>query len=651
MESSKRPRKIYLPTLQISANVHVKALVAETVVTQSFQNHENHPIKHARYVFPLYDGSVVNAFKCFVGRERVLEGVVEPKEEAEKLFKRAIKRQQVAAMLEEHTPEIFETSIGSISPNTTVKVEISYISELKADLLSNDVVFVLPTSIAPRYGIPPSNPLDFENHTGTDQLGLEINIDVCLPVPVESIASRTHPISVKMGKAVSTVKRFQEMNTEMDIKRATATLATRSTALEKDFILVVSPAQSIANTRAFIEPHPEFDDHSAVMISISPQDLAKQVETPVSNYTTSEVIFVIDCSVSMTDKINALKLALRVSVKSLPEEISFNLCMFGSSCQLLWGKSQPNTQENLDAAYAQINEFSANMGGTEIQAALERATSSRIVDKDTNVIVVTDGETWDLEGTLQLVRKASQEQGVRFFCLGIGDATSHALVEGIAHQGSGMAEVVTLSESGRWETRVIRLLKGALAPSSWNVTIQTETPDLPNRYISLSPNDGMTREILIPACIQAPFHIPALNTFSRFSVFLLLNNNVLVANRNKLTIAGTSSSGETAKLVVELGTVDKNISAVHTLAVHAVMYDLEHESSWLHNSTYELLRANNSVSRQKVARQAAISLGKKWSIVGKWTNFIAVEKRTDGTTLRSLADIYRPEISEIKNAP
>lgn len=196
----RQPDRIYLPALRVSANVFIKAMVAETVVTQSFQNLNNTPIERASYSFPLYEGSVVHRFKCFVGKRRVIEGVVEPKQKAKAEFEKAVARQRVAAILEEHTPEIFETHIGSIPANEIIRVEVSYISELKVDLLSKDVIFVLPMSIASRYGTPPDS--YSEGNSTIEEQGLEINVDVSFPVPITSLASRSHPISVTIGSTV-----------------------------------------------------------------------------------------------------------------------------------------------------------------------------------------------------------------------------------------------------------------------------------------------------------------------------------------------------------------------------------------------------------------------------------------------------------------
>ncbi len=69
-----------LPLLDVNIEVDVKFTVARTRVFQTFTNLSPLVIKEANYSFPLYDGSAVIEFRCHIGEERVLEGVVKPKE-------------------------------------------------------------------------------------------------------------------------------------------------------------------------------------------------------------------------------------------------------------------------------------------------------------------------------------------------------------------------------------------------------------------------------------------------------------------------------------------------------------------------------------------------------------------------------------------
>lgn len=105
------------------------------------------------------------------------------------------------------------------------------------------------------------------------------------------------------------------------------------------------------------------------------------------------------------------------------------------------------------------------MGGTELLRAFQVIVKARDQRRMTDIVVLTDGEVYNLDRTVDFVRdvRDSTEGRVRFFSLGIGNAVSHALVEGIAKAGGGYAEVIPAASQGGWEDRLVAMLKAALA--------------------------------------------------------------------------------------------------------------------------------------------------------------------------------------------
>src|SRR6266536_1023306 len=132
-----------------------------------------------------------------------------------------------------------------------------------------------------------------------------------------------------------------------------------------------------------------------------------------------------------------------------------------------------------------------------------------------------------------LFRMQGQAQKrVRFFALGIGDAVSHRLVEGIGRQGGGFAEVVAVDAAGKWESRVIRMLTTALMPSQWKWEITlpqgAEISPAPGNETRTPPVGVLAdSQISRPHILQAPYHIPSLHSFSHSSVFFFLDQLVL----------------------------------------------------------------------------------------------------------------------------
>ena len=57
---------------------------------------------------------------------------------------------------------------------------------------------------------------------------------------------------------------------------------------------------------------------------------------------------------------------------------------------------------------------------------------------------------------------SASKVGLRVFTFGIGSGVSHALVEDIARAGNGFAQ--TVGDGEKLDTKVVRMLKGALSP-------------------------------------------------------------------------------------------------------------------------------------------------------------------------------------------
>jgi hypothetical protein len=628
----------HLPLLEVSMGITVVGTTSRTVLTQTFSNLSNFSITESTYCFPLYDGCVLIGFRCWIGEDRLLEGKIKPKEQAKTEFREAVYRQRAAVLLEEVTPEVFETSLGNIPPQTSVKVEIQYINELKADLSGNGILVTIPTSIAPRYG---ASPIATSGLTVAPiEKGLKIQVEVSSSVPIRKVESRTHPISVEFGaasgpaildsfSALKAAAASAPRTSEFDPRKAKATLSDRSSSLGKDFVLLILASDSdILASRAVLERNSSLPGLSALRVNICAGHLFSPEES--MDDIKSEIVFLADRSGSMNDKIMALQSALRIFIKSIPQKCIFNIHSFGTSHSSLWGESRMYTQENVDMAVHHItNEFSANMGGTQILSALEDVVKKRTREGDmrTDIILLTDGEVWNTENIIKFVKdtRADTKEKIRFFALGIGDAVSHRLVEGIGRQGGGFAEVIAVDAAGKWETEVIRMLKGALTPSQWKIKIiLPEVRDTSPYSASLDAVLSTKLPIQRPIAIQAPYYTPSLHAFARTSVYFFLDPKLL-AGQSTIRIQGVASSGEKFESDIPLEEVESQHPTIHFLAAKALMNDLESGQSWMHANEHLEYKSRNPAAFEKIVQQEAEEIGMKWSIAGEWTSFVAVD--------------------------
>ncbi|KFY30142.1 hypothetical protein V494_08247, partial [Pseudogymnoascus sp. VKM F-4513 (FW-928)] len=635
--STKNGKEIYLPLLEVSVEVEVVATIAWSKLTQTFTNRSKKPIKEATYCMPLYDKSTVTEFVCTIGSDKILKGTVKPKEKAKAEYKEAVAKQQVAALLEEHTPEVFETSVGNIPAETTVKVEISYITELKADLGGDGVLVTIPTSVAPRYGAMPSlmGGSTEKSLAVPEKNGLQIKIQVSSPVAITKIESRTHPVSIEMGshgtRVTKDIRDFSKKHEPQgfDPQKAAATLSDRNACLGRDFVLLIQAKDGrLLASRAITEPHPTKPNSSALMVSINLRDL--YTPNVVSSETASEIIFVADRSFSMEESMEALKTAMKFFLKSLPNNCIFNICSFGTKHKLMWDKSRHYNQENVDIALDYVTtHFSADMGGTEIRKALRHVVKKSDISAKTNIITLTDGEIWDADELFDFI-ESSTSTYTRFFCLGIGEDVSHSLVEGIGRYGGGLAEVVATDSSGDWIQSVIGMLRAALTPSSWTFDVTLDG-------VSISAEESENKR-----CIQAPHQIPNLHAFSRSSVYFLLDQEF---EGKVVKINATSvESGEafTAEIPIEKSHIRKKW--VHQLAAKAVLGDLETGRSWIHEKDKIGADSKTKAEVDEMVKIEGEKLGIEWNISSKWTSFIVVDEKS---LQEKQSRWYQPENSDL----
>lgn len=64
---------------------------------------------------------------------------------------------------------------------------------------------------------------------------------------------------------------------------------------------------------------------------------------------------------------------------------------------------------------------------------------------------------------------------IRVYSLGVGAGVSHSLIEGIARAGNGFAQSV--GEGEKMDSKVVRMLKGALSPHASNYALEVKYSD------------------------------------------------------------------------------------------------------------------------------------------------------------------------------
>lgn len=384
----------------------------------------------------------------------------------------------------------------------------------------------------------------------------------------------------------------------------------------------------------------------------------------------------------------SLKKALKVFLKSLPVGVKFNICSFGSHFSFLWPKSQSYSQATLQEAMSHVEQFDANFGGTEMYNPLKATLDQRFTDMNLEVFLITDGEIWNHQTLFALLNKEIGENKapIRVFSLGIGNAFSSALVEGLARAGNGFCQAVGSDKN--CAAKVVRMLKGALSPHitdysleikysgtenddfeiiekvadslKLNLTISGDkvpsTDEKANKPISLfdtSPNpdpdaratpeyvndeDGQARyahlpKIETPKMLQVPHLIPPLFSFSRTSVYLLMSPETTQSTPTSVVLRATSDFGP-LELEIPIDVLNQPGETIHQLAAKRAIADLQEghpndSRGWLSDAKDGkgvLIKDTYPGRFSEMIEREAVRLGVQFQVGGKWCSFVAVEK-------------------------
>ena len=624
-------------------------LTVSHTLTQVYNNSSIRDISEAHYTFPLYESSSVTDFQALVG-EKIIRGVVKERGEAKAIYDAAKSAGKVTALFSQDTSEVFTTSIGNIPAGGSVVVVIKYVHELKQDIEVDGVKLVIPTVIAPKYGTAPVSPgLDFGRRWRTSwdtfsrniqdignvqDAGLSLSITATMSGPIRGVTSPSHPISIGLGSHSSSD------DADFNPMKAHATLALTSTSLtslDRDFSLLIS-TNNIGEPRAFLAPHPTLKDTSTLMVTIVPR-----LALPSQGH---EIIFVVDRSGSMEDKIGTVRDALQLFLASLPVGLYFNICSFGSNHSFLWPQSQEYSEVSLNVAKAHIGGMDSNMSGTEILAAIKDTMRTRRSGMKTEILILTDGEVWDTEGMFRFIGESSEDGNVRFFSLGVGNTVSHSLVEGISRAGRGYSQIVNIA--GNLQKKVMRMLKAAMTPhvNDWGIdwagkpekrfaTLTAPAPRTVAPISLLDPNCDLddtpfalpssAPTLTLPKVIQAPTIVPPLFSYSRTTVYFLISNG---DRPEKVFIKGSThvASSNTIcphqiEIPVQAITSTGASLGLYQLAGRKLLQDLEEGRLSYLEGIYD--KTEEPIKHAELITKDGARVGVEFGLASKWTSFVA----------------------------
>lgn len=438
-----------VPLAGVQMKARLRDLFLEVELAQEFENAEAQPIE-AVYTFPLPAAAVLLGVEVSLG-ERRLGGQVVARREAEARDEEAMVAGDTAIRLERVDSGLHAMNLGNLLPGERAVIRLRH-----AQLLAwnGDALRIhLPTTVAPRYGTPAlaAHLVPRVDVLAQHRYGLEVRIEGLLAQA--HISCPTHEVDVARGDAAVTVA-----------------LREGSAFMDRDFVLNLQGAPGARSSAAAVAD----GEARLALLSWQPAGRAADEIRP------RNLKIVVDCSGSMGgDSIAQTRLALeRILDRLLPAD-RFEIVRFGSTAHGLFGRLAKATAAHLDRARALVREMDADLGGTEIGAALERAwrTPGARAGEPVDLLLITDGEIWDAAAVIGAARAAGQ----RIFTVGVGAAVAEPFVRALAEATGGACELVTPNEdmAGRIVRHFQRLRAAPLADVAlrWPGTLRCQVPE------------------------------------------------------------------------------------------------------------------------------------------------------------------------------
>jgi Ca-activated chloride channel family protein len=459
---------VKIPLVKTSIQGELRDTALETTVTQHYRNDEQETIE-AVYTFPLPVGATLLSLEVNLNGE-TLAGTVVARAEAEAAYEDAITDGDSALMLQQIDEALYTLNIGNLQPGDSAVISIRYIQLLRWQ--QNSLRIMYPTTIGERYGQPA-------------QLGMQPHQVPGADLWVEHRAEFSLEVIGQLASCATTCP-SHSLVTRSEHGRLLITSPTDGVAMDRDIVVCVERNQSAAASAGYFDP--DLEGKWVGWLTVNPQ-----VSHAVKH---RNITIVVDCSGSMGGISNQqARVAVREIVENLTPDDTFNIVKFGSDATALFPEAMPGSDKNKTKALHLIADMDADMGGTEIGAALELAyTCAKGMREPGDILLITDGQSYDVESVIH----NAERSGCRHFTIGVGTAVAEDMVEGLARATGGAHEYVSPNEN--MADAIVRHVKRGYAARLSNS--QITWPIKPEQSI--------------PNIITHAFSGDTLNLFARF---------------------------------------------------------------------------------------------------------------------------------------
>ena len=603
--------EISLPLKSIKNLIEINEGISRVSIIQEYHNNQNVSLE-TEYLFPINPDAVFDAFQAKIGNKTFI-GWIKEKKQAQKEYQENLQKGNTVAYseIEKTAIDIMKVKIGNILPDQTIFIKYSYIESLEL-VLNRFRRFTLYSTLTQRYNPDNSGVPDLqitEIKPCADTYKWEIMVNLTSVGPLETVYSPSHAISIT---------NYQKNEENITI----ITLDSKeSHNPNKDFVLIYQENEPF-EPKVLVERHQFYQNSTVAVLSFFPKlnslsdseaygflkknnDVALKSDIESSK---GEFFFIVDRSGSMSGRrIDNLKRAMALFLKSLPKDSFFNVISFGSNFEPLFPSAKLNsvryTQENLQIALGMIQNFDADFGGTEIYYPLEAVLNSQIKEEYPKLIfLLTDG---DVSNSDQCVNLIKNNLGfARVYTVGIGNGVSASFIKRMAENGKGKFEFV--KDDDNLEEKTIHLLHSSISPFAKNLQITFDNEEYVKEIVPKIDNKTMVLKD------------------EMFQFFLFLEdfkNNETTRNFNIKVSYLNSFTRKNEEFLIKFSDsreLEKESDIFHKLAIKKKIKDLSEGLT---------TQANNDTEQKIVADSI------KFQVLSEYTAFITVVAENQNSSI------------------
>lgn len=463
---------VLFPTLKTDIDADIRGDLATVTVVQTFANPLTTPV-NALYLFPLNKDAAVYEMIMEVGDETV-RAQIERVEQARATFKRAQQEGRSAALLTQYRPNMFTQEIANLMPELPIRVTLRYVQTVaKVDGVYE---LVVPLVVGPRFqppgagaapavesgaetgaavsaGVPrwrengPATTALADSQAAFGQWELEAlpayppvaGLDIPPQVDAERVSIA---VSLHAGMAIHHV---ESRTHAIDIQARSVDhheirLADQRTIDNRDFVLRYKLAGAM-NQAGLLSYRDERGGFFSLLIE------PPAIPQP-SDISAREMVFVLDCSGSMAGlPMEASKAFMREALRKLRPEDSFRIIRFSDAATEFSAQPLAATPDNIRHGLRYTDSLRGS-GGTMMTSGIRQALQPPVSAGAVRIVVfLTDGYIGNELEVLRLVRQSIGS--ARLFAFGVGTGVNRFLLSELGRVGRGFTRYMDPTEDLR----------------------------------------------------------------------------------------------------------------------------------------------------------------------------------------------------------